>query len=88
MLLPDSPEQSPNELAWFLEGYSVFRDFSRRSLALVPVLRGMRIVHYLAWLAIQHKESEFPRHFPDAGSKRYWTEVIKELQEIVHQQIF
>jgi Ser/Thr protein kinase RdoA (MazF antagonist) len=84
-LLPGSPEQCENELAWFLKGYEVFRPFDRRLLKLIPLLRGMRIIHFASWLAIQSKEPGFAGHFPEAGTKRYWNELIKELQEITFQ---
>ncbi|MBI5701232.1 serine/threonine protein kinase [Candidatus Saganbacteria bacterium] len=83
MLLPDVPEKCDNELEWFTKGYETFRHFDRRSLELVPLLRGMRIIHFASWLAVQSPESDFKTHFPEAGTKRYWNELIKELQEIV-----
>jgi len=84
MLLPDEPEKSEQEIAWFLKGYETFRSFDRSSLRLVPVLRAMRIVHYAAWLSIQYHDPGFHSHFPEAGGKRYWSELIRELQEIVY----
>ena len=83
LLLPGTPEDCEKELEWFFKGYEVFRPFDRGSLELVPLLRGMRIIHFVSWLAVQSKEADFKRHFPEAGTKRYWNEIIKELQEIV-----
>ncbi|MFC1568099.1 serine/threonine protein kinase [Candidatus Margulisiibacteriota bacterium] len=85
MLLPDIPENCVNELNWFLKGYELFRDFDQRSLSLVLLLRGMRIIHFISWLAVQSAEPDFARHFPEAGTARYWNELIKELQEITFQ---
>ena len=85
LLLPDAPDKCENELGWFLKGYELFRPFDRRSLNLVPLLRGMRIIHFASWLAVQSKEPDFPTHFPEAGTLRYWNELIKELQEITFQ---
>ncbi|MFA5839734.1 MAG: serine/threonine protein kinase [Candidatus Margulisiibacteriota bacterium] len=82
LLLPDKPENCESELNWFLKGYELFMPFDRKSLALVPLLRGMRIIHFAAWLAVQSQESDFSTHFPEAGKARYWNEIIKELQEI------
>jgi len=84
MLLPDKVEKCELELSWFLKGYETFRPFDTKSLDLVPYLRAMRIVHYAAWLAVQSKESDFGVHFPHAGTKRYWGELIRELQEILY----
>jgi len=83
MLLPDEPEKCPQEMEWFLKGYETFRPFDINSLKLIPALRAMRIIHYAAWLSIQSGEPDFNTHFPHAGSKRYWSELIRDLQEIV-----
>ncbi|MFC1511549.1 serine/threonine protein kinase [Candidatus Margulisiibacteriota bacterium] len=85
LLLPGSIEHCENELEWFLKGYETFRPFDLPSLDLVPLLRGMRIIHFVSWLAIQSKEPDFTRHFPKAGTAKYWNELIKELQEITFQ---
>jgi Ser/Thr protein kinase RdoA (MazF antagonist) len=87
MLLPDKPANSPNELGWFMEGYEVFRRFDRDSLKLVPALRGMRLLHYAAWLAVQSGEPDFKVNFPEAGKPRYWNELIRELQSIVYDEL-
>jgi len=85
LLLPGGVEHCENELEWFLKGYELFRPFDRRTLKLIPLLRGMRIIHFVSWLAIQSKEGGFSKHFPEAGTSRYWNEIIKELQEITFQ---
>ena len=87
MLLPGRLEHSTEELAWFLEGYETFRHFDRETLKLIPALRGMRIIHYLAWLATQCQEPDFHHHFPEAGTPRYWNETIRELQAILNDEI-
>ncbi|NQU17269.1 MAG: serine/threonine protein kinase [Candidatus Saganbacteria bacterium] len=84
LLLPGTPENCENELEWFLKGYEVFRKFDRKSLELIPILRGMRIIHYVSWLAIQSKDPDFITHFPHAGTSRYWNELIKDLQSICY----
>ncbi len=84
MLLPGSIDESKAELAWFLEGYETFRNFDVASLELIPALRGMRLVHYASWLAVQEHDPHFDKHFPEARTPRYWNELIKELQGIVY----
>lgn len=84
LLLPDIVENCENELNWFFKGYEVFRPFDFRSLTLIPLLRGMRIIHFASWLAVQSKEPDFSTHFPEAGTAKYWNELIKELQEIAY----
>ncbi|HTY12911.1 MAG TPA: serine/threonine protein kinase [Candidatus Omnitrophota bacterium] len=87
LLLPDKVDNSKKELAWFFEGYEVFRKFDRAELELVPALRGMRLLHYAAWLAVQSKEPDFAVNFPEAGKPRYWNELIRELQGIVYEEL-
>jgi Ser/Thr protein kinase RdoA (MazF antagonist) len=83
MLLPGGVEHSENELAWFIKGYQTFRIFDRSALELIPALRGMRLIHFAAWLAVQSQESDFKRHFPEAGNARYWKELTQELYDLV-----
>jgi Ser/Thr protein kinase RdoA (MazF antagonist) len=84
MLLPDKPENCKNEIRWFLKGYETFRPFEGESLKLVNVLRGMRIIHFTSWLSIQEHDPDFSKHFPEAGTKKYWKDIISELDEIVY----
>ncbi len=83
MLLPGKVEQSENELSWLLKGYETFLPFDRESLRLVPALRGMRLIHFAAWLAVQKDEPDFNRHFPEAGSARYWKELTQEIYDLL-----
>lgn len=82
MLLPGGAEQSEKELTWLLKGYETFRPFDRKTIRLIPALRGMRLVHFAAWLAVQSVEPDFPLHFPETGNARYWKELITDLQEV------
>ena len=84
MLLPDTVEKSQNELSWFFEGYETFNQFDRASLELIPILRGMRLIHFASWCAIQKDEPHFDQHFHDWGSKKYWNELIKVLNGIIY----
>jgi len=83
MLLPDKPENCKRELGLLLDSYETFRRFDKKSLDLVPILRGMRIIHFVYWLAMQSGEPDFHNHFPEAGTKKYWNEVTRDLQGII-----
>jgi len=87
MLLPGGVEDSSNELEWFLKGYETFRPFDMRSLALIPALRGMRMIHFVSWLSVQSTDPHFSKHFPDTGTPKYWNGLIKELQQIVYNNV-
>jgi Ser/Thr protein kinase RdoA (MazF antagonist) len=84
MLLPGSIDDHRLEFGWFLEGYETFRQFDMPSLKLIPALRGMRLIHYAAWLSIQKDDPHFDRHFSESRAPRYWNELVKELQGIVY----
>tara|TARA_A100001015_G_scaffold47103_1_gene51976 strand:- start:2159 stop:3091 length:933 start_codon:yes stop_codon:yes gene_type:complete len=79
MLLPDNVDQCQQEIAWFLEGYTLFRDFSYSNFELIPILKIMRQIHFAAWCAIQANEAQFKHHFPQWGSIQYWNELIKDI---------
>ena len=87
LLLPDTVEKSERELGWFIDGYETFRPFDRQGLKLVPALRGMRLIHYAAWLAVQYAEPDFENNFPQSGTPKYWNTLIKDLQLIVYEEI-
>jgi len=84
MLLPGDVEESPLEIKWFLEGYETFRKFDMKSLDLIPALRGMRLIHFASWLAVQEHDTLFDKHFPEVRTPKYWNGLIKELQGIVY----
>jgi Ser/Thr protein kinase RdoA (MazF antagonist) len=65
-----------------LEGYGQFREFDPTELALVPVLRAMRQVHYAGWIAERWHDPAFPAAFPFAAEARWWEQHIADLHEI------
>jgi Ser/Thr protein kinase RdoA (MazF antagonist) len=84
MFLPDVPEKCASEIEWFLEGYEQFKEFDRDQLALIPYLRGMRLIHFAAWCALQSAEADFAEHFPEWGSARYWRDIMVDLEAIMN----
>ena len=67
----------------FLEGYEQFRRFDRTTLSLIEPLRGLRRIHYAAWIARRFHDPIFPRTFPAFGTESYWEEETRDLEEIV-----
>lgn len=65
----------------FLEGYEQFRIFDRSTLGLIEVLRGLRIVHYAAWLAKRWHDPAFPVAWPQFGAPEYWERETEDLVE-------
>lgn len=68
-------------LADLLEGYTQFREFDPKELALIEALRTLRMIHYAAWLDIRREEPAFQQAFPWLADARYWDEHILELKE-------
>jgi Ser/Thr protein kinase RdoA (MazF antagonist) len=65
----------------FLAGYEQFRLFDRSTLVLIEPLRGLRVVHYNAWLARRWHDPAFPVAWPHFGTAEYWERETAELEE-------
>jgi len=65
-----------------LEGYRQFRDFDDGELALIPVLRAMRQLHYAGWIAARWHDPAFPAAFPFVAESRWWEQHIADLHEL------
>lgn len=83
LLVPGRDVESRMRREIFLEGYEQFRRFDRRTLALIEPLRGMRRIHYAAWITKRWHDPIFPRTFPQFGTEGYWDEETRDLEEIV-----
>jgi Ser/Thr protein kinase RdoA (MazF antagonist) len=73
---------APDEAALqhLVEGYVQMKDLPAGSLALVEVLRALRMVHYATWIAKRYEDPAFQRAFPQFDSPRYWEEWIADLE--------
>src|SRR5256885_8134795 len=65
-----------------LEGYEVFREFDRSTLALCEPLRAMRIVYMSGWIARRWDDPSFPPAFPMFRNHNYWNQEYEELVQI------
>lgn len=83
LLVPGRDVESRMQREVFLEGYTQLRSFDRRSLALIEPLRGLRRIHYSAWITKRWHDPIFPRTFPQFGTEAYWDEETRDLEEIV-----
>lgn len=69
------------QLAALLTGYSEFGNFDPAELALIEVLRTLRMVHYAGWLARRWDDPAFPASFPFFNTQRYWQDHVLALRE-------
>ncbi len=83
LVLPGRDDYTRQIRESFLEGYEQFRPFPRSTLALVEPLRGLRLIHYTAWLARRWHDPVFPTTWPHFATEDYWVEETKELEDIV-----
>jgi Ser/Thr protein kinase RdoA (MazF antagonist) len=81
LALPGRGRDSDALLEEMLESYEAFRTFDRAELRLIEPLRGLRLVHYAAWLARRWHDPAFPRAFPWFGEARFWERHAAELEE-------
>jgi Ser/Thr protein kinase RdoA (MazF antagonist) len=65
-----------------VEGYELFREFDRSTLALCEPLRAMRIIYMSAWIARRWDDPSFRTGFPAFGSDAYWSTEYEELFNI------
>ncbi|WP_027251717.1 serine/threonine protein kinase [Photobacterium halotolerans] len=81
MLLNGSRQDQLMQLDTLLEAYSEFADFDPRELQLIEPLRGLRLVHYMAWLAKRWQDPAFPRAFPWFADAKYWEGQVLAIKE-------
>ncbi len=81
-MLFSSLEQQEQELEWLLAGYDELRRFPTEQIQLFQALRGLRIIHYAAWIARRWKDPSFPKLFPNFLDYSYWAEEAEALEKI------
>jgi len=83
LLLPGRDEHTRRLREIFLDAYEQLRAFDRSTLRLIEPLRGLRRVHYAAWLARRWHDPVFPVTWPHFGTEAYWSEETSDIEEIV-----
>jgi Ser/Thr protein kinase RdoA (MazF antagonist) len=81
MMLSGDEQNRQLQLSDILAGYTEFCDFDAAELGLVESLRGLRLMHYSAWLARRWNDPAFPHNFPWFNTERYWAEHVLALRE-------
>lgn len=83
MLFRQDEDDFQDEIDAFLGGYAELRDFDEDQLRLMEPLRGLRIIHYAAWIARRWSDPSFPQIFPNFGSDAYWFDEVRQLEDLV-----
>jgi len=81
MLLSGDQQEMAQQMKIILQGYQTFSEFDYSELGLIESLRGLRLLHYSAWLARRWHDPAFPQHFPWFNTPRYWEEQLNTLRE-------
>ncbi len=81
MLLNGDRQDKLMQLDVILESYQEFCDFNPSELKLIEPLRGLRMVHYMAWLAKRWQDPAFPLAFPWFNDPKYWESQVLAFKE-------
>ncbi len=81
MLLNGERADKLMQLDILLESYQEFSDFDSNELKLIEPLRGLRMVHYMAWLAKRWQDPAFPLAFPWFDDPKYWESQVLAFKE-------
>ncbi len=82
MLLSGDPDTLQEEKDALLSGYEELRHFPKSQHELLMPLRGLRIIHYGAWIARRWTDPSFPQIFPNYETYTYWAEETEALERI------
>ncbi|MGB2080128.1 MAG: serine/threonine protein kinase [Vibrio sp.] len=81
MLLSGERQEKIIQLDMILEAYTEFYTFDAAQLKLIEPLRGLRMVHYMAWLAKRWQDPAFPVAFPWFNDAKYWENQVLGFKE-------
>ncbi len=79
---PESSEIGKQELDLLLSGYEELRHMDDDEIRMIPLLRGLRILYYAAWIARRWEDPSFPQLFPQFLEYDYWANEAKALELI------
>jgi len=81
MLMSGEPEFMQQQWDALLEGYEEFADFNEEEIQLIEPLRGLRMLHYTAWIGRRWQDPSFQHHFAFFDSHQYWEQQTLHLKE-------
>ncbi len=81
MMLSGDRQQQLLQLDILVNAYEEFHELDYKEFHLIEPLRAMRMVHYMAWLALRWQDPAFPQAFPWFGEDKYWEGQILALKE-------
>jgi len=82
LLARGGSEEARKARGQLVEGYELFREFDRSTLALCEPLRALRIIYMSAWITRRWDDPSFRTGFPAFGTDAYWSTEYEELFNI------
>lgn len=82
MIVRGRDEEANEQRRILLSTYEQMCEFDWSQLSLIEVLRGLRIIHYSAWIGRRFDDPSFPSSFPSFGTAAYWRSEIEAIDEI------
>jgi Ser/Thr protein kinase RdoA (MazF antagonist) len=81
LIAPGRGDDSQETRDSLLRGYSDFADFHDDDFSCVEALRGLRMIHYVAWIARRWQDPIFPATFINFANDRYWQEECQAIMD-------
>lgn len=81
LIAPGRDEDSLRLRDAVLQGYTQFQSFDDSSFSCAEALRGLRMIHYVAWIARRWADPIFPSTFPLFGADAFWQEEAEALHQ-------
>lgn len=78
-------DEGAEELNVIIDSYSELRNFDENATQLLPALRGLRIIHYAAWIARRWEDPTFPKLFPQFLDFNYWATETEALEKLANR---
>jgi Ser/Thr protein kinase RdoA (MazF antagonist) len=82
MLFGGDEDEIHRDQSEIILGYEELREFNDDWIKLFSPLRGLRMIHYAAWIIKRWEDPSFPRLFPEFNTYRYWAEETEALERI------
>jgi Ser/Thr protein kinase RdoA (MazF antagonist) len=82
MLFSGDKDQESRERELIIKGYEELREFPDHQWPWIPLLQGVRIISYAAWIAKRWSDPSFPRIFPEFNTYSYWAIETEALEKI------
>jgi Ser/Thr protein kinase RdoA (MazF antagonist) len=82
LLARGNSEEARKARDQIVEGYEVFRELDRSTLALCEPLRALRIIYMSGWIARRWDDSSFRTAFPAFETSGYWSAEYEALYTI------